>query len=163
MVHVFEGTGAGNVRSRDVGWFGKVVGRDGDVYLVRNRILTAKGRPNRVSAQYIKKQVDFGLQGASEDRVHFRNLSKRTRDRIMQSSDERNQWEAKDAQKELLKLKKQKTLEKETYLQRCQQIETQGTSALDQSRYKFEQQVKYWQDKCDVLKQKLKTNTDNHK
>ncbi len=163
MVHVFEGTGAGNVRSRDVGWFGKVVGRDGDVYLVRNRILTAKGRPNRVSAQYIKKQVDFGLQGASEDRVHFRNLSKRTRDRIMQSSDERNQWEAKDAQKELLKLKKQKTLEKEAYLQRREQIETQGTTALDQSRYKFEQQVKYWQDKCDVLKQKLKTNTDNHK
>ena len=110
MVHVFEGTGAGNVRSRDVGWFGKVVGRDGDVYLVRNRILTAKGRPNRVSAQYIKKQVDFGLQSASEDRVHFRNLSKRTRDRIMQSSDERNQWEAKDPQKQLIKLKKQKTV-----------------------------------------------------
>ncbi len=74
-MHVFEGTRAGNVRSRDVDWFGKVVGRDGDVYLVRNRILTAKGRPNRVSAQYIKKQVDFGLQSASEDRVHFRNLS----------------------------------------------------------------------------------------
>ena len=33
MVHVFEGTGAGNVRSRDVGWFGKVVGRDGDALL----------------------------------------------------------------------------------------------------------------------------------
>ncbi len=80
MVHVFEGTAAGNVRSRDVGWFGKVVGKEGDVYLVRNRILTAKGRPNRVAAQYIKKQVDFGLQSASEDRVHFRNLSKRTRE-----------------------------------------------------------------------------------
>ena len=26
LVHVFEGTGAGLVRGRDVGWFGKVVG-----------------------------------------------------------------------------------------------------------------------------------------
>ncbi len=81
----------------------------------------------------------------------------------MQSSDERNLCEAKDAQKQLVKLKKQKTREKEAYLQRRQQIETQGTSALDQSKYNFEQQVKYWQDKCKVLQQKLKTNTDNHK
>jgi hypothetical protein len=62
MVHVFDGTGAGNVRSRDVSWFGKIVGREGDVYLMRNRILTAKGRPNRVEAQYIKKHFDFGLK-----------------------------------------------------------------------------------------------------
>jgi hypothetical protein len=125
---------------------------------VRNRILTAKGRPNRVEAQYIKKQVDFGLQSAIEDRVHFRNLSKRTRDRIMHSSNERNQWETKDAQKQLIKLKKQKTHEKEAYLHRRQQIETQRTSALDQSKYNFEQQVKYWQDKCEVLQQKLNKN-----
>jgi len=29
MVHVFEGTGVGRVKNRDVGWFGKVVGRGG--------------------------------------------------------------------------------------------------------------------------------------
>ncbi len=27
LVHVFEGSGAGLVRGRDVGWFGKVVGK----------------------------------------------------------------------------------------------------------------------------------------
>ena len=51
MVHVFEGTVVGKVRSRDVSWFEKVVAREGDFYLVRNRLLTAKGRPNRVEAQ----------------------------------------------------------------------------------------------------------------
>ena len=30
MVHVFEGTGVGKVGMRHVGWFGKVVGREGD-------------------------------------------------------------------------------------------------------------------------------------
>ena len=61
MVHVFEGTGVGRVKNRDQGWFGKVVGRDGDFFLVRNRLLAAKGRPTRVEPQYMKKQVDFGL------------------------------------------------------------------------------------------------------
>jgi hypothetical protein len=111
----------------------------------------------------MKLQVDFGLASASEERVHFRNLTKRTRDRLIQSSDERNEWEAKDAQKQLIKIKKQKTREKEAYLQRRQQILTQGTSALDQNRYDFEQQLKYWQDKCEGMQQKIKTNTENHK
>ena len=112
MVHVFEGTGVGRVENRDVGWFGKVVGREGDFYLVRNRLLAARGRPNRVEAQYMKVQVDFGLTSGSEERVHFRSLSKRTRDRILLSSDEHNNWQAKDAQKQLVKAKKQKTAEK---------------------------------------------------
>ena len=56
LVHVFEGTGVGKVDGRGVGWFGRVVGRDGDTYLVRNRILSAKGSPTRVNGQYLKLQ-----------------------------------------------------------------------------------------------------------
>ena len=42
LVHVFEGSGAGLVRGRDVGWFGKVVGVEGETFLVRNRLLNVK-------------------------------------------------------------------------------------------------------------------------
>ena len=92
MVHVFQGTGVGNVKTRHVAWFGRVVGREGDLYLVRNRLLAAKGRPTCVEGQFMKKQTDFGLAFATEERVHFRTLSKRTtgRDRILLSADERN-------------------------------------------------------------------------
>jgi hypothetical protein len=34
MVHVFEGTGVGKEGLRNVGWFGKVVGRERDAYLL---------------------------------------------------------------------------------------------------------------------------------
>ena len=91
----------------------------------------------------MKVQVDFGLTSGSEERVHFRSLSKRTRDRILLSSDEHNNWQAKDAQKQLAKAKKQKTAEKEAYLLRRQQILTQGTSAKDQYTNDFEIQLKY--------------------
>ena len=163
MVHVFEGTGVGRVKNRDVGWFGKVVGREGDFYLVRNRLLAARGRPNRVEAQYMKVQVDFGLTSGSEESVHFRSLSKRTRDRILLSSDEHNNWQAKDAQKQLAKAKKQKTAEKEAYLLRRQQILTQGTSAKDQYTNDFEIQLNYWQEKCASLQQKMRSNQDTQK
>jgi hypothetical protein len=115
MVHVFEGTGAGKKGGREVGWFVKVVGRKEDAYLVRNRLLAAKGRPNQVEGKFMRVQVDFGLECGSDERVHFRNLGKRTRERILQSADERNNWTAKEAMKELTKVKKQKTKEKEAY------------------------------------------------
>ena len=90
MVHVFQETGVGNVKTRHVAWFGRVVGREGDLFLVRNRLLAAKGRPTCVKGKFMKKQTDFGLAFATEERVHFRTLSKRTRDRILLSADERN-------------------------------------------------------------------------
>ncbi len=130
---------------------------------MRNRLLAARGRPNLVEAQYMKVQVDFGLTSGSEKKVHFRSLSKRTRDRIMLSSDDHNNWQAKDAQKQLVKAKKQKTAEKEAYLVRRQQILTQGISVKDQYTNDFEIRLKYWQEKCDSLQQKMRTNQDNQK
>jgi hypothetical protein len=48
LVDGFEGTGVGKVGNRSVGWFGRVVGRDGDTYMVRNRLLAGRGSPTRV-------------------------------------------------------------------------------------------------------------------
>jgi hypothetical protein len=120
MVHVFDGTGVGKEGLRNVGWFGKVVGTKGGAYLVRNRLLAAKGSPNLVEGQFMKLQVDYGLDCGSGERVHYRNLPKRTRERIMNSADERNSWSVKECQKELMKVKKQKTQEKDAYLMRRQ-------------------------------------------
>jgi hypothetical protein len=103
MVQVFEGAGAGNVKTRDVFWFGRVVGREGKTYLMRNRILIGKGSPNRVEGKYLKLQKDSGLHIGSEKRVHFRTLSKRTRERQEQSSDERHNWKYLEAQKKIVK------------------------------------------------------------
>jgi hypothetical protein len=109
LVHVFEGTGAGLVRGRDVGWFGKVVGVEGEFFLVRNRLLNGRGPPNRVEGQYLRLQTDFGLQMGSEERVHYRTLSKRTRERLLASSDEHNSCAAKKAVRELKKVKNHPT------------------------------------------------------
>ncbi len=66
LVHVFEGTGVGNVKTRNVAWFGRVVGREGDLYLVRNRVLAAKGHPSVVEGKFMQKQTDFGLACGTE-------------------------------------------------------------------------------------------------
>jgi hypothetical protein len=150
MVHVFEGTGVGKEGLRNIGWFGKVVGREGDAFLVRNRLLAAKG------------QVDFGFECGSGERVHFRNLSKRTRDRIMSSSDERNNWEAKSAKKEILRAKRQKTEQKDAYLLRRERMSTQASSAMQQTT-DFEHQLKCWQETCETSQTKMKTSQDFNK
>ncbi len=41
LVHVFEGTGSGQVKMRSVGWFGRVLGMKEGKYMVRNRILNS--------------------------------------------------------------------------------------------------------------------------
>jgi hypothetical protein len=134
MVHVFQGTGVGNVKTRHVAWFGRVVGREGELYLVRNRLLAAKGRPTCAEGQFITKQTDFGLAFATEERVPFRTLSKRTRDRIMLSADERNNSIAQASQRELTKVKKQKTEQKDAYFARRGKVESQGASLVHHRR-----------------------------
>jgi hypothetical protein len=163
MVHVFEGTGVGKKGGREVGWVGRVVGREGDAYLVRNRLLAAKGRPTLVEGKFMRIQVDFGLECGSGERVHFRNLGKRTRERILQSADERNNWTAKEALKELTKVKKQKTKEKEAYLLRRERMEEIGTSSRQQTKKDYEKQINYWQSKTEQLEEKIKTNLSHYK
>jgi hypothetical protein len=163
MVHVFEGTGVGLKGGRDVGWFGKVVGMEGGAYLVRNRLLAAKGRPSLVDGKFMRVQVDFGLECGSGERVHFRSLGKRTRERLLQSADERNNWTSKVALKELSKVKKQKSKEKEAYLLRREQMEEMGTSARHQTKSDFDEQINYWQSKNELLEEKIKTNLCNYK
>ena len=163
MVHVFEGTGVGLKGGRDVGWFGKVVGMEGGAYLVRNRLLAAKGRPCLVDGQFMRVQVDYGLECGSGERVHFRSLGKRTRERILQSADERNNCTAKEALKELTKVKIQKSIEKEAYLLRREQMEEMGTSSRQAIKRDYEEQIQYWQSKNELLDEKMRTNLSNYK
>jgi hypothetical protein len=163
MVHVFEGTGVGKKGGREVGWFGRVVGREGDAYLVRNRLLAAKGRPTLVEGQFMRIQVDFGLECGSGERVHFRNLGKRTRERILESADERNNWTAKEAKRELTKVKKQQTKEKDAYLLRRERMDEMGVSSRQQTQKDFDQQINFWQRKTEQLEEKIKTSFSNFK
>jgi hypothetical protein len=135
-----------------------VVGREGDAFLVRNRLLAAKGHPTVVEGQFMKLQVDFGFESGSGERVHFRNMSKRTRDRIMSSSDERNNWEAKSAKKETERVKRQNTEQKDAYLARRERMSTQASSAMQQQTTDFEHQLKYWQEKYETSQTKMKTS-----
>ncbi len=88
-VHVFEGTGTVQVKMRSVAWFGRVVGMKEGKFLVRNRILAARGSPALVEGQYLQL------------RTHYRTLSKRTRDRIKQTVDRRNDGVVKEARDEI--------------------------------------------------------------
>jgi hypothetical protein len=163
MVHVFEGTGVGKKGGREVGWFGRVVGMEGDAYLVRNRLLAAKGRPTLVEGKFMRLQVDFGLECVSGERVHFRNLGKRTRERILESADERNNWTAKEAKRELTKVKKQQTKEKDAYLLRRERMDEMGVSSRQQTQKDYDQQINYWQRKTEQLEEKMKTSFSNYK
>ena len=99
---------------------------EGETYLVRNRLLNGRGPANRVLGQFLKLQKDFGFQMGSEERVHFRSLSKRTRERLLSSSDEHNTFAAKKAERELNKVKHQKTQDKEAYEIRAKTFSASG-------------------------------------
>ena len=147
------------MRDRDVGWFGKVVGVEGETFLVRNRLLNGRGPPNRVSGQYLRLQTDFGLQLGSEERVHYRTLSKRTRERLLASSDEHNSCAAKKAVlvRELKKVKLQKSQEKEAYDKRRQQLLEQGTKDQERNQNEYDEgHLVYWQLKAEGLQDKMK-------
>ena len=163
LVHVFEGTGVGKLWNRSAGWFGRVVGRDGNRYLVRNRILSAKGSPARVEAEFMKLQADFTLASGSEERVHFRTLSKRTRERILASADEHNDGRREQAEKELVRVKKQKTLESRAHLERREKITEQVEAAMKQSKSDYVSKLNYWQDKSDTLEKQKKSINEHHK
>jgi hypothetical protein len=163
FVHVFEGTGAGKVNNRVAGWFGRVVGREGTTYLVRNRLLTAKGSPTRVDGQFLKLQRDFTLGSGSEGRVHFRSLSKRTRDRILSTADEHNNDMRSQAERALAHVKKQKTQESQAHFLRREQLTQQGEAAMDELKAEYDRKIVYWQGKCDTFQKQKDTLKDQQK
>ncbi len=81
----------------------------------------------------------------------------------LQSADECNNLTAKEANKELTKVKKQKTKEKEAYLLRRERMEEIGTSSRQQTKSDYDQQINYWQSKNEQLEEKIKTNLSNYK
>ena len=150
-VQVFEGTGPGQVKMRSVAWFGRVVGTRDGKYLVRNRILAGRGSPALVEGQYLTLQTDFGLGVGSGERTHFRNLTKRTRDRIEESVDRRNEFVVKEAREEIKKLKKEKTEVTAAHRERVEKVSETSNAAVNVERLKFQEQLEYWRNKSDTL------------
>ena len=167
LVHVFEGTGVGQVHNRAAGWFGRVVGREGNTYLVRNRLYTAKGSPSRVDGVFLKLQRDYscgtGAQSGSEERVHFRTLSKRTRDRILNSADEHNNDIRNTAERALAKVKKQKSQETQAHVLRRDQITQQGLAALQESKTDYDRKLMFLEGKCDMQEKQKEALKEHHK
>jgi len=150
-VQVFEGTGPGQVKMRSVAWFGRVVGTRDGKYLVRNRILAGRGSPALVEGQYLTLQTDFGLGVGSGERTHFRDLTKRTRDRIEESVDRRNEFVVKEAREEIKKLKKEKTEVIAAHRERVEKVSKTSNAAVNVERIKFQEQLEYWRNKSDTL------------
>ena len=163
LVHVFEGTGVGKVGNRSVGWFGRVVGRDGETYMVRNRMLAARGSPTRVEGQYMKLQKDFTMGSVSEERVHFRTLSKRSRARIMASADEQNGSKVEEAEKALAQVKRQRSEEIKAHELRRDLIAQQGAALREQTKSEYDVKVGYWKAKCNTIEDVKKSLTQHHR
>ena len=153
-VHVFEGTGTGQVKMRSVAWFGRVVGMKEGKFLVRNRILAARGSPALVEGQYLQLQTDFGLGVASGERTHYRTLSKRTRERIEQSVDRRNDGVVKEAREEIKKLKTNQTKVNEAHRDRFGKLSEKSNTAVNEAKQQFKDQLNDWKTKCDTLQTK---------
>ena len=111
----------------------------------------------------MKLQTDFTLASGSEDRVHFRTLSKRTRERIVATADEHNNGRRELAEKELMRVKKLKTQEKESYLLRREQKEEQSAALMIQTKAVYDEQLQYWQNKCELLEEQKKSLNEQTK
>jgi hypothetical protein len=152
-VQVFEGTGTGQVKMRSVAWFSRVVGMREGKFLVR--ILAGRGSPALVEGQYLALQTDFGLGVGSGERTHYRNLSKRTRERIEQSVDRRNDFVVKEARKEINKLKTKQTKDTEAHRDRFDKLSAKSNTAVNEAKVQFKEQLEYWKSKCnDTLQTK---------
>jgi hypothetical protein len=153
-VQVYEGTGSGQVKMRSVDWFGRVLGMREGKYLVRNRILAGKGSPALIGGEYLTLQKDFGLGVGTEERTHFRTLSKRTRSRIEESADWRNGFVVREARKEIKKLKTKITTETEAHRDRSEKNAAHGKAVGDQVKVDHKEQLVFWQNKCTTMETK---------
>jgi hypothetical protein len=125
--------------------------------------LTAKGSPTRVDGQYMRLQRDFTLGSGSEERVHFRSLSKRTRDRILSSADEHNNDMRSTAERALAHVKKQKSQESQAHFLRREQLTQQGAAAMEESKSEYDRKLGFWQGKCDTLEKQKDALKDHQK
>jgi hypothetical protein len=162
-VHVFEGTGSGQVKMRSVGWFGKVLGMKDGKYLVRNRILSAKGSPALIGGEYLTLQTDFGLGLGTGDRTHFRTLPKRIRTRIEESADRRNGFVVNEVRKEIKKLKTKHAIETEAHRERVEKTAAQGKAVIVEANENHKERLEYWVKKWSTSEAKKADKGQEHK
>ncbi len=97
------------------------------------------------------------MGSVSEERVHFRTLSKRTRARILTSADEHNHGRVDVAEKALAQVKRQKSDDLKAHVLRREQISQQGAAAIEQTKLEYEAKVGYWKGKCNTLEEEKKS------
>ena len=124
--------------------------RDGTC-LVRNRILAGRDSTALIDGQYLTLQTDFGLGVGSGERTHFRDLTKRTRDRIEASVDRRNEFEVKEARKQLKKLKSTQTEVTAAHRERVEKVAETSKAAVEVEKQKFKEQLEFLRKKNDTL------------
>jgi hypothetical protein len=76
---------------------------------------------------------------------------------LLARSDEHNNFAAEKAEKDLKKVKRQKTQDKETYERRRLQVEEKGATAQLRNKNEHEGNLVYWQLKAEGLQDKMKT------
>ena len=76
---------------------------------------------------------------------------------MLARSDEHNNFAAKKAEKDLKKVKHQKTQDKDAYERRRLQVEEQGTTEQLRNKKEYEGNLVYWQLKAEGLQDKMKT------
>ena len=136
-------------------------------FQVRNRILAGRGSPALVEGQYLTLQTDFGLGVESGERTHYRNLPKRTRDRIEQTVDRRNECEVKFVRQEIKRLKTKQAVDTEALRDRAEKVVEQSNAASNDAKLKNKEQLQYWKQKCETWKTKkaksqTQSSTVNH-
>jgi hypothetical protein len=95
----------------------------------------------------------LGVVGSGE-RTHFRNLSKRTRARIEESVERRNEFAVKEARQELKKLKSKQTEETVAHPDRMEKVSEKSKAASNDAKLHFKEQLIYWQQKSETLQTK---------
>jgi hypothetical protein len=84
-------------------------------------------------------------------------LTKRTRDRIEASVDRRNEFEVKEARKQLKKLKSKQTEDTAAHRERVEKVAETSNAAMAVEKLKFKEELLFWRKKSDTLvKSKVK-------
>ncbi len=83
--------------------------------------------------------------------VPYRTLSKRTRDRIEQTVDRRNDGVVKEARDEIKKLKTKQTKDNEAHRDRFGKLSEKSNTAVKEAKLQFKEQLDFWKTKCETL------------
>ncbi len=78
-------------------------------------------------------------------------MTKRTRARIEESVDRRNEFVVKEARQEIKKLKTKQSEETEAHREIVEKVSEKSNAAANEAKLQFKEQLEYWKKKSDML------------